>query len=367
LEHTSNLYFVNLDIKISLVTIRNSFINSYPRFEREFAWEFSQLSCSDQTRIRVAWELWELRSESLHKNWWELRSESCMRIFSTLMSWSNENKSCMRVDKGWEARVCMRIFSTLMARSNENKSCMRVDKDWEARVSMRVFSTFMPRSNENKSCMRVDKGWQARVYMRVFSTLMPRSNENKSCMRVDKGWQARVSMRVFSTLMPRSNENKSWMKADDSWETRVCMRVFSALVLRSNENKSCMRVDESWLDINARAQRKRSSTLIKIWNSKSTRVHESWWELAVKRKRELQLSSTLHPRLTEALFSPDVDNATYSTVLGWFDLSSLCISWRTHRHCRKSHRLHFQHCCKNQGMSLFSLCVSLTELLGRTV
>ena len=51
-----------------------------------------------------------------------------MRVFSTLMSWSNENKSCMRVDESREARVCMRVFSTLMSWSNENKSCMRVDE-----------------------------------------------------------------------------------------------------------------------------------------------------------------------------------------------------------------------------------------------
>ena len=37
-----------------------------------------------------------------------------------------------------------------------------------------------------------------------------------------------------------------------------------------------------------------SLTLIKIWtSSKLMRVHESWWELAVKRERELRLSSTL--------------------------------------------------------------------------
>jgi hypothetical protein len=60
--------------------------------------------------------------------------------------------------ESWEARVCMRVFSTLMSWSNKNKSCMRVDESWEAwRVRMRVFSTLMPRSNENKSCMRVEK------------------------------------------------------------------------------------------------------------------------------------------------------------------------------------------------------------------
>jgi hypothetical protein len=30
-------------------------------------------------------------------------------------------------------------------------------ESWQARVYMRVFSTFIPSSNENKSCMKVDK------------------------------------------------------------------------------------------------------------------------------------------------------------------------------------------------------------------
>ena len=48
--------------------------------------------------------------------------------FSTHLSWSNENKSCMRVNESRQARVCMRVFSTLMSWSSENKSCMRVDE-----------------------------------------------------------------------------------------------------------------------------------------------------------------------------------------------------------------------------------------------
>ena len=63
---------------------------------------------------------------------------------------------------------------------------MRVDESWQARVYMRVVSTVMSWSNENKSCMRVDESWQARVYMRVFSTVMSWSNENKSSMKVEK-------------------------------------------------------------------------------------------------------------------------------------------------------------------------------------
>ena len=51
-----------------------------------------------------------------------------MKVFSTLKSWLNENKSCMRVDESCQARVCMKVFSTLKSWLNENKSCMRVDK-----------------------------------------------------------------------------------------------------------------------------------------------------------------------------------------------------------------------------------------------
>ena len=89
--------------------------------KREIAWEFSQLSCSGQTRTRVAWELRSERlHESLHESW---EARVCMRVFSTLMPRSNENKSCMRIDESWQARDCMRVFSTLMFQSSSQLSC----------------------------------------------------------------------------------------------------------------------------------------------------------------------------------------------------------------------------------------------------
>ena len=39
-----------------------------------------------------------------------------------------ENKSCMRIDDSGQERVCMRVFSTVMCCSNENRSYMRVDE-----------------------------------------------------------------------------------------------------------------------------------------------------------------------------------------------------------------------------------------------
>ena len=50
------------------------------------------------------------------------------------LSWSNKNKSCMRVNESLEASVCMRVFSFLMSWSNE--SCMRVDESRQTRVCM---------------------------------------------------------------------------------------------------------------------------------------------------------------------------------------------------------------------------------------
>jgi hypothetical protein len=119
--------------------------------KREFAWEFSQLSCPGQTRTRVAREL-------------------------------------MRVDESWEVRVCMRVFSTLMRRSNENKSCMWVDESWEARVCMRVFSTLMRRSNENK---RLHLSWWG-ITARVAKTLINSHQNLNYQFKVDESWSDRV-------------------------------------------------------------------------------------------------------------------------------------------------------------------------------
>ena len=89
--------------------------------EREFTWEFHQLSLRDQTRTRVAWEL---TSESLHENFVN---------FHCLIKREQE------LHESWQARVYMRISSTFIAWSNENKSCitcMRADKrefTWEFR------------------------------------------------------------------------------------------------------------------------------------------------------------------------------------------------------------------------------------------
>ena len=73
-----------------------------------------------------------------------------------------------RVDESWQVRVCTRVFSTLMSWSNENKSCMRVDK--REFVPMRVLSTQMSWSNENKSFMIVDESRQVGVCIRVLNS-----------------------------------------------------------------------------------------------------------------------------------------------------------------------------------------------------
>jgi hypothetical protein len=52
--------------------------------KREFAWEFSQLSCSGQTRTRVAWEL--MRVET-----WEFSQLSCSGQTRTRVAWNDES------------------------------------------------------------------------------------------------------------------------------------------------------------------------------------------------------------------------------------------------------------------------------------
>ena len=121
---------------------------------------------------------------------------------STLMSWSNENKSCIQE---LASESSHESSSILMSWSNGNKSCMRVDKrdsTWEfhqlpcsgptrTRVAWELASESLHGIFINSHVLvqreqELHEIRQVRVYMRVSSTLMSWSNEKKSCMRVDK-------------------------------------------------------------------------------------------------------------------------------------------------------------------------------------
>jgi hypothetical protein len=120
-----------LDSQLSLLDQTRTRAGAVRVEKREFPWEFSQLSLLDKTRTRVAWEL---TSEGLHESFLN---------FHFLIKREQE------LHESWQVRVDMRVFSTFIAWSNENKSCMRVEK--REFTDMRVFSTFIAWSNENKT------------------------------------------------------------------------------------------------------------------------------------------------------------------------------------------------------------------------
>jgi chloride channel 2 len=64
----------------------------------------------DQTKTRTAWEL---TSENLR--------ESFLNFYCLI-------KREQELHESWQARIYVRVFSTFIAWSNENKNCMRVDK-----------------------------------------------------------------------------------------------------------------------------------------------------------------------------------------------------------------------------------------------
>ena len=145
--------------------------------KREFVWEFSQLSCPGQTRIRIN----EVEKREFV---WEFSQLSC------------PGQTRMRVDESWEARVCMRVFSTIMSWSNEDESW------WELR-SESLYESFL------NYHVLVKRGWELmrvekREFVWEFSQL---SCPGQTRMRVDESWEARVCMRVFSTIMSWSNED----------------------------------------------------------------------------------------------------------------------------------------------------------------
>jgi hypothetical protein len=177
----------------------------------------------------------DLTSESLH--------ESFLNIHCLI-------KRAQELHESWQARVYVRIFLAFVAWSNENKSCMRVDKrefTWEfpqlslldqtrTRVAWELTNESLRENFLSFRCLikreqELHESWQARVYMNVFSTFIAWSNENKSCMS-DTLHESFLSFRY---LIKREQE------LHKSWEARVYARVFSTFIAWSNENKSHMR------------------------------------------------------------------------------------------------------------------------------
>jgi hypothetical protein len=196
--------------------------------KQEFAWEFSQLSCLGKTRTRVAWELMRVEKQEFA---WEFSQLSCLGKTRTRVAWelmrvekqefawgfsqlsclgqTLKNKSCMRVDESWEARVCMRVFSTLVSRSNTEEQELH-ESWWELRSKSLHESFHNSRASVKREQELHESWWELRSESLHESFLNSRvsdrdswSNKNKSCMRVDESWEARVCMRVFSTLVSR--------------------------------------------------------------------------------------------------------------------------------------------------------------------
>ena len=282
------------------------------------------------SKALVNWRGWKLRSESLH--------ESFLNFHAPV-------KREQELHESWEARVCMTVFSALMPRSNENKSCMRVEKRecvwefsqlscpgqtrtivaWELmRVEKREFAwEFSQLSCPGQTRTRV--AWELRSeslhesflnshalvkreqelhesWWELRSESLHESFLNSHALvkreqELHESWEARVCIRVFSALMSREVKREqefSWelrseslhdsflsshapvkreQELHESWEARVCMRVFPTLMPRSNENKSCMRVDASW---EARVCMRVFSTLMPRSNENNSCMRVDW-------------------------------------------------------------------------------------------
>ena len=239
-----------------------------------------------------------------------------MRVFSTFIAWSNENKSCMRVEKReftWEFSQRSLLDQT---------SCMRVDKrEFTYHESFLNIHCLIKREQE------LHESWEARVYMTVFSTFIAWS-KNTSCMRVDKReFTYHESFLNIHCLIKREQElHESFLnfhclikreqELHESWEARVYMRVFSTFIAWSNENKSCVRVEslhESFLNIHCLIKREHE-------------LHESWqarvyiWEFS-----QHSLLDQTRTRVAWELTSESLHMRVFSTFIAWSNENKSCM------------------------------------------
>jgi hypothetical protein len=237
------------------------------------------------SKALVNWRGWKLRSESLH----ELRSES---LHESFLNFHAPVKREQELHESWEARVCMRVFSTLMPWSNENKSCTRVEKrefawefsqlSWPGQTRTRVawelrsesvweFSQLscpgQTRTRVAWELMRVEKREFAWEFSQLSCPGQTRTRVACELMRVEKrefAWDWEFSQlscpgqtrtRVAWELMRVEKREFAWefsqLSCPGQTRTRVAWELRSESLHESflnshapsNENKSYMRVD----------------------------------------------------------------------------------------------------------------------------
>ena len=148
-----------------------------------------------------------------------------------------------------------------------------------------------------------------RVGRREFAWVFPQlsllgQTWSESCMRVDESLSSFFDFLVFTRCF-HASFSSFFLKLQTVrviTPTVICrwyviiFSFFLVLLLGNDLEIACF-CDSLRLPCNSHDRSNEpnlSLTLIKIWtSSKLMRVHESWWELAVKRERELRLSSTL--------------------------------------------------------------------------
>jgi hypothetical protein len=188
--------------------------------KREFARKISQLSYPVQTRTRV----------TVHESWWELTSESLHERFINSHA---PVKRDQELHESWKVRVCMRVFSTFVSRSNENKSYMRVEK-WEFAWEFSQLSCpVQTRTRVTWELMRVEKREFAWEFSQLSCPVQTRS-------RVP--WELRSGSLHESFLNSHAPAKREQESRESWWEQTG---YYHARSENSHSNLNRSKVDES--------------------------------------------------------------------------------------------------------------------------
>ena len=148
------------------------------------SWDYlgQHLNCKSLHWIKL-WSNQNDRSESLH--------ESFLNSHASVI----ENKSCMRVDESWEARVYMRVFSTLVPRPTRTKVA------WELmRVEKREFTwEFSQLSCPGQREQELHESWWELRSESLHENWRPNAGESRNSPHIlhVKFWRANITCDLF--------------------------------------------------------------------------------------------------------------------------------------------------------------------------
>ena len=161
----------------------------------------------------------------------------CFSLLAQVFSTFIHDQTWTRVDESLQARVCMRVISTLVSWSNENKS-------WWEFTSESLYESYLNSRVLVKREQELRESWWELTSESLYESYLNSRVLVKREQELRESWWELTSESLYESCLNSRVLVKREQELRESWQARVCMWIILTLASWSKKKKSCMRVDK---------------------------------------------------------------------------------------------------------------------------